>query len=146
MEEIVEQASREGYIIFMLLLPAVAALNAIIHGGQLKNFMERTPAFDTYQNIVDFEKIVARQMYAALVQIALLVAPGIVFIVGLVRGVLSVNDVLYVLLPSIAIFALGLAFKRIENKVRSIPVNDPGLAERRDHIVEVWNSKPFPDW
>jgi hypothetical protein len=146
MDEIVRQSSREGYIIVMLLLPAVAALNAIIHGGQLKSFLDRTPAFDTYQNVVDFEKIVARQMYAALVQIALLIAPGVVFIVGLVRGVLSVNDVLYVLLPSMAILALGIAFKRIENRVRSIPVNDPVLAERRDHIIKVWNSKPFPDW
>ena len=146
MDQIVREASREGYIILMLLLPTVAALNAIIHGRQLKAFLERTPAFDTYQNIVDFEKIVARQMYAALVQIALLVAPAVVFIVGLVGGVLSVDDVLYVLLPSIAILALGVAFKTIENKVRSIPVNDPVLAERRDHIIKVWNTKPFPDW
>ena len=24
--------------------------------------------------------------------------------------------------------------------------HDPILEERRDHIVRVWNSKPFPDW
>jgi hypothetical protein len=140
------QSARGFYVGLMLLLPAIAAVNALIHGSQLRDFLNRTPAFDTYQNIVDFEKIVARQMYAALVQIALLVAPGVVFVVGLVRGVLSVNDVLYVLLPSIAILALGSAFKKLENKVRSIPVNDPVLAERRDHIVKVWNAKPFPDW
>ena len=146
MDEIVRQASRNGYIIWMLILPAVAALNAFVHGGQLKAFLQRTPAIDSSRHIVDLEKVVARQMYAALVQIALLVAPGVVFIVGLVRGVLSVGDVLFVVLPSVGILALGLAFRTVENRVKSIPVNDPVLAERRDHIIKVWNTKPFPDW
>jgi len=135
-----------GYIALILLLPAVAVLNALIHGSQLKAFLEQTPAFATYQDIVEFEKVVARQMYAALVQIALLVAPGVVFVVGLVRKVLSVEDILYVVLPSFVILGLGIAFKKVENKVRSIPVSDPILEERRDHIVKVWMSKPFPDW
>lgn len=146
MDEIISQASRTGYITLMLLLPAVAVLNAIIHGSQLREFLERTPAFATYQDIVEFEKIVARQMYAALVQIALLVAPGVVFVVGLVRGVLSVEDILYVVLPSFVILALGVAIKKVENTVRSIPVADPILEERREHIVKVWMTKPFPDW
>ncbi len=146
MDEIVLETSRNGYIALMLLLPAVAVLNALIHGSQLKAFLGRTPAFATYQDIVEFEKVVARQMYAALVQIALLVAPGVVLMVGIVRGVLSVEDILYVVLPSFVILALGLAFKKIENQVRSIPVSDPILEERRDHIVRVWNTKPFPDW
>jgi len=146
MDEMILEASRQGYIAVLLLLPAIAVLNAIIHGSQLRTFLERTQAFATYQDIVEFEKIVARQMYAALVQIALLVAPGVVFVVGLVRGVLAVDDILYVVLPSFAILALGLAFKKVENKVRSIPVSEPILEERRDHIVRVWMTKPFPDW
>lgn len=146
MDEMIREASRTGYIALILLLPAVAVLNALIHGTQLKAFLERTPAFATYQDIVEFEKVVARQMYAALIQIALLVAPGIVLVVGIVRGVLSIEDILYVVLPSFVILALGLAFKQVENKVRSIPVSDPILEERRDHIVKVWNAKPFPDW
>ena len=39
-----------------------------------------------------------------------------------------------------------MAFKILENKVRAIPANDPILEERRDHIVRVWNNKPFPNW
>jgi len=146
MDEVIQEASRTGYIALILLLPAVAVLNAVIHGSQLKAFFERTPAFATYQDIVEFEKVVARQMYAALVQIALLVSPGVVFVVGLVRGVLSVEDILYVVLPSFVILGLGVAFKKVENKVRSIPVSDPILEERREHIVRVWLTKPFPDW
>jgi hypothetical protein len=146
MDEIILESSRTGYIALILLLPAVAVLNALIHGSQLKAFLEQTPAFATYQDIVEFEKVVARQMYAALVQIALLLAPAVVFVVGLVRGVLAPGDILYVVLPSFVIVALGVAFKKIENKVRSIPVSDAILEERRDHIVKVWMTKPFPDW
>ena len=146
MDEMVCEASRNGYIALMLLLPAVAVLNALIHGSQLKAFLDQTPVFATYQDIVEFEKVVARQMYAALVQIVLLVAPGVVFVVGIFRHVLSAGDIVYVVLPSFGILALGLAFKQVENKVRSIPVSDPILEERRDHIVRVWNTRPFPDW
>lgn len=146
MDEIILESSRTGYIALILLLPGVAVLNALIHGSQLHAFLAQTPAFATYQDIVEFEKVVARQMYAALVQIALLVAPGVVFVAGLVRGVLAVDDILFVVLPSFVILALGVVFKKVENKVRSIPVGDPILEERRDHIVKVWMTRPFPDW
>jgi hypothetical protein len=138
--------SRTGYIVLMLMLPAAAVINSLFHGSQLKAFLERTTAITTYQNIVEFEKVVARQMYAALLQIAFLLAPGVVFVVGLVRGALSVDDVLYVMLPSFVILALGIAFKRIENRAKVLPVDDPVLADRHAHIIRVWNSKPFPDW
>jgi hypothetical protein len=142
----ITEASRGLYVGLMLALPAIAAVNALVHGSQLRAFLQRTPAFTTYQNIVDFEKVVARQMYAALLQIGLLVSPGIVFVIGLVRGALDINDVLFVILPALVIGALGMAFKVLENTVRAIPADDPILEERRDHIVRVWNRKPFPDW
>ena len=142
----ITESSRGVYIGLMLALPAIAAVNALVHGSQLRAFLQRTPAFTTYQDIVEFEKVVARQMYAALLQIGLLVSPGIVFVVGLVRGGLEINDVLFVILPALAIAALGMAFKILENAVRAIPADDPILEERRDHIVRVWNNKPFPDW
>jgi hypothetical protein len=85
-------------------------------------------------------------MYAALLQIALLVAPGAVFVVGVIQGVLSVDDIFFVVLPSFVIFALGFALKKVENQERAIPVSDPILEERWDHIVKVWMTKPFPDW
>jgi len=146
MDEVIQETSKSGYIALMLLLPAIAVVNSILHGSQLKAFLERTPAIATYQNIIDFERVVARQMYGALLQILLLVGPGVVFVVGLVRGPLAVDDVIYVMLPSFVILALGIAFKNLENRAKSIPVDDPVLADRHAHIIKVWNSKPFPDW
>lgn len=138
--------SRGLLLALMLVLPAIACINSCIHSAQLKAFLERTPAFATYQNIVDFEQVVSRQMYAALLQIGLLVSPGVIFVIGLIQGALTVEDVIYVMLPSMVVLALGLVFKQLENRVKSIPVSDPILSERRDHLVKVWNSKPLPDW
>lgn len=143
--EIIE-GSRGLFVALMLALPAIAAVNALVHGSQLRAFLQRTPAFTTYQDIIEFEKVVARQMYAALLQIGLLASPAIVLVIGLVRKVLAANDILFVLLPALAIAALGMAFKHLEHKVRTIPAEDPILEERRQHIVQVWNTKPFPDW
>lgn len=142
----ITESSRGLYIGLMLVLPAIAAVNALVHGSQLRAFLQRTPAFTTYQDIVEFEKVVARQMYAALFQIALLASPAIILVIGLVRKVLAANDILFVILPALAIAALGMAFKHLENRVRAIPAEDPILEERRQHVVRVWNSKPFPDW
>ncbi len=146
MNEVAAEASKTGYIALMLLLPAFAAVNSIIHGAHLRAFLDRIPALATYQDVVEFERVVARQMYAALLQIVLLVAPGVVYVVGLLRGVLGFEDVFFVMLPSFVILGLGIAFKRLENQAKSIPVKDRVLSERRDHIVKVWNAKPFPDW
>jgi hypothetical protein len=142
----ITESSRGLYIGLMLVLPTIAAVNALVHGSQLRAFLQRTPAFTTYQDIVEFEKVVARQMYAALLQIGLLASPAIVLVFGLVRKILAADDILFVILPALAIAALGMAFKHLENKVRAIPAEDPILEERRQHIVRVWNSKPFPDW
>ncbi len=142
----ITEGARDLYVGLMLALPAIAAVNALIHGSQLRAFLQRTPAFTTYQNIVDFEQVVSRQMYAALLQIALLASPGVVFVIGIVRKALVIDDILYVVLPALVIAAVGVAFKNLENRVRSIPVDDPILEERRDHIITVWNTRPLPDW
>ncbi len=137
---------RTQYIVSLLVLPALAVVNSFIHRRQLTSFLRQTPAIVTYQDIVAFEKTVARQMYAALLQIALLVAPWIVFGYGYVRDVLTFDDLGLVIAPSFVVLALGLNYKRLENRARSIRAEDPMLAERRDDIVGVWVRKPLPDW
>ena len=137
---------RAVYIAALLLLPAAAVVNSFFHRRQLSSFLKKTPAIMTYQDITAFEKTVARQMYAALLQIALLVAPWIVFGHGVFSEILTIDDLGFVIAPSFVVLALGLNYKRLENRARSLRAEDPILAERRDHIVEVWMRKPFPDW
>jgi hypothetical protein len=130
----------------MVLLPTAGVVNAVIHGRLLGQFVRETPAFRTYQDIVNFEVMVARQMYAALMQILLLVLPGLLFAVGLLRKILGPADFVYILAPSVVIFVLGKIFKNLEARAQSIPAEDPVLEERRQHIIETWIKKPFPDW
>ncbi len=130
----------------MILLPAAGVVNGIVHGRLLRQFVRDTPAFRTYQDIVDFEHMVARQMYAALMQILLLALPGLLFAVGLFRKILGPGDFIYILVPAAAIFVMGKAFKGLEVRAQAIPAEDPILEERRQHIIETWIKKPLPDW
>jgi len=130
----------------MVLLPVAALVNAYIHGKLLRQFVHSTPAFQTYQDIVEFERMVARQMYAALMQILLLAIPGLLFVVGLIRKVLVPGDLVYILLPMGTVIVMGVALKGVEKRAQTIPTDDPMLEERRNHIVETWIKKPLPDW
>jgi hypothetical protein len=130
----------------IVLLPAAGVVNALVHGRLLSQFVRDTPAFRTYQDIVEFERVVARQMYAALMQILLLSVPGLLFVFGLFRKILGPGDLVYILVPSGIILVLGIAFKGIEKRAQAIPAEDPILEERRQHIITTWIKKPFPDW
>jgi hypothetical protein len=137
---------RTVLIAAIVLLPAAGAVNAVIHGRLLSQFVRDTPAIRTYQDLLDFERMVARQMYAALMQILLLALPGLLFAVGLIRKILGPGDFLYILAPAGIIMVMGIAFKGIEKRAQAIPAEDPVLEERRQHIIKTWISKPFPDW
>jgi hypothetical protein len=137
---------RTVLLLAIVLLPAGGVVNAVIHGRLLAEFVRATPAIRTYQDIVDFERVVARQMYAALMQILLLAIPGVLFAFGLFRKILGPGDFLYILAPSGVILVLGIAFKGLEKRAQAIPCEDPVLEERRQHIITTWIKKPFPDW
>jgi len=130
----------------IVLLPAAGVVNALIHGRLLSQFVRDTPAFRTYQDIVNFERVVARQMYAALMQILLLSVPGLLFVFGLFRKILGPEDLLLIVVPSGIVLVLGIAFKGIEKRAQAIPAEDPILEERRQHIIATWIKKPCPDW
>jgi hypothetical protein len=98
---------------------------------------------------VDIERmkaVVARQMYAALVQIVLLAAAPIAYVVGLARGELRPTDALYIIVPAAAVIVLSLGSKRVEARARALAAADEELARQRDRIVHTWMKKPFPDW
>ena len=137
---------RTVLIAAIVLLPAAGAVNAVIHGRLLSQFVRDTPAIRTYQDLLNFERMVARQMYAALMQILLLALPGLLFAVGLIRKILGPGDFLYILAPAGIIMVMGIAFKGIEKRAQALPAEDPVLEERRQHIIKTWISKPFPDW
>ena len=137
---------RSILIVLMLLSPALALLNSWWFGRELARFVEATPTIASTADVERMKTVVARQMYAALVQILLLAVSPVVFAVGLLRHVLHPGDVLFIILPSAAVIVLSLASKRIEAAARSLDTPDDELRRQRDAIVHTWLHKPFPDW
>ena len=137
---------RSILIVLMLLSPALALLNSWWFGRELARFVEATPTIASTADVERMKTVVARQMYAALVQILLLAVSPVVFAVGLLRHVLHPGDVLFIVLPSAAVIVLSLASKRIEAAARSLDTPDDELRHQRDAIVHTWLHKPFPDW
>ena len=85
-------------------------------------------------------------MYAALAQIVILGLPPILYFVGIAKGSLRLGDVVYLLVPSALIFVVGQLFRKLETKVKNLPVADDELRRQRDAVVLTWVKKPLPDW
>jgi hypothetical protein len=137
---------RSTFTVLMLLFPALALLNAWWFGRELKAFVEATPALASTADIERMKSVVARQMVAALVQIPLLAAGPILYVVGLMRDALQPGDVVFVIVPSAAVLSISLASKRVEAAARELPAPDDELRRQRDTIVRTWLKKPLPDW
>lgn len=137
---------RSTYTFLMLLFPALAIVNAWWFGRELRAFVAATPSIASTADIERMKSVVGRQMIAALIQIPLLAAGPILYAVGLLRHVLRPGDVVFVIVPSAAVLAIGLASKRIEAVARALPAIDDELRRQRDAIVHTWLKKPLPDW
>jgi hypothetical protein len=130
----------------MLIFPALAILNAWWFGSELQRFARHVRSIDSTAEIEAFKAIVARQMYAALAQIVLLIVPPILFFVGIARKVLGPGDVLFIIVPSLVVILVAALYKQVEKQVKSIPAQDDELRRQRDKIIETWLKKPLPDW
>jgi archaellum biogenesis protein FlaJ (TadC family) len=136
---------RSTYLMLMVLLPAIAAVNALYFGAELRRFAMEVPRLESSHHLERFKQVVARQMYAALVQIVLLALPAVVFVVGIARGALTTGDILFVVIPAAVIILIAQVNRRDEARVRELPA-EPTLTAQRDRIVRTWVRKPLPDW
>ncbi len=137
---------RFPFVVLLLGLPALALVNSVIHAIALKRFLAEVPRLMSSSDLERFKKMVAGQMYGALVQIVLLGAPLVVFLVGIVTKVLGPGDILLVVGPSLVILVAGLLVKPIEAQARTLGTDDPVLEGQRNAIVDTWLHRPFPDW
>ncbi len=137
---------RSTYLFLILFLPLLAILNALWFGSELQRFSRDVRTFSSTHEIERFKGVVARQMYAALVQIVLLVVPPILFFVGIVKGALTPGDVVFIVVPSAVVILVAAMYKQTETKVKAIPANDDELRRQRDAIIHTWLKKPLPDW
>lgn len=137
---------RTQLLTLMVLLPTIGVVNSWWFAGELRRFLDQTSTLSSTIDLERFKQVVARQMYAALVQIFVLGSPLLLFFFGIYRGDIHPTDLLWIVVPSLVVMVLGFMYKGLESKVKGIPTGSDELARQRDAIVSTWNSKPFPDW
>jgi hypothetical protein len=132
-----------GWIIVLFVL---AIINFFIANNDLKAFLARHASIDSYQSMDAFKKMVRKQMMQALLQLVLLLATGVLPIYGLFTHKITFGQFLLCILFDFVILGLGKKGKEVEEKSRSLTVNDPSLEEQYKRICETWVKKPFPDF
>jgi hypothetical protein len=134
------------FIALIVAFPILALVNVVYFGLELRSFLARTATLESSLDLLRYRKVVGHQMYAALAQIGLLLAPLLVFIVGILLDVLEASDIVFVIAPALVIIVVAVVFRGWEQHAKTIPAADPELEAQRDAVVRTWMRKPFPDW
>ncbi len=121
-------------------------VNLFLGGRELTRFVREVKTIASTHEMERFKQLAARQMYAALAQIAFLGLPALIYFGGLTMGVLAPADIGYIILPSLGMIVLGFVFKKTETQVQQTPAADEALATERDAVVATWLKKAVPDW
>jgi hypothetical protein len=137
---------RSLFIIVVLVLQAAAAVNSVVHGTRLMQYVKKTRYLRTEQDLDRFKTVVARQMYAAVVQMGLLILPLVFYLVGVFTGILYPTDLPMIIVPAALILVLGYVFKKVEVAARNIPALNLRIEKQRDLIAATWKKKALPDW
>jgi len=137
---------REILIALLLGLPAVAVASSLWFARELQTLLREVPKLESTRDLERYRSVVARQMIAALVQIAPLGAPVVLFAFGLVSGALGPSEIAYVIVPSLVVLVVAARTRAVEKAVQRLPAASEELARERDRIVHTWLKKPLPDW
>jgi hypothetical protein len=123
----------------------LAMIAAIALGIDLARFLSRVPTLRSDDDLADFRRVVARQMYGALFMLAMAFAAGAVIVGGTITGHTRPIEWVFLGVVGMMFGAVGIWNKSIERKAKVIPAEGE-YAEQRDAIVEVWMKRPFPNW
>ncbi|MGC4117489.1 MAG: hypothetical protein QM765_23610 [Myxococcales bacterium] len=126
--------------------PFVGLLPLAWSWRQLSAFSDRVRRLASDQDLVKFRAMVRLQMYGALLQIAVLLAPMALLLAGILLGALTPGDSYLPIGAFLVVFLAGMAVRRLEKRVQRIPCETPALEKARDSVVQTWLHKPLPDW
>lgn len=136
------------WLVFALLTPPVATvLMMVLLCPSLKRFQRNVPSIRTPDDLSRLKKLATVQMYAALIALALMAVPTLVWIYGhFVEGQLGWLDLLlFVFVPVVIWQFVAGTLSGPAKEVRAISAV-PELQAERDHVVDVWLNRAFPDW
>ena len=132
-----------GLPTLIYLVFGLAVVNGVIGGLGVQAFLSRGKPIATATDLAEFKAMARRQMYQALLQMVLLGAGCLIGLYGLLTGKLGL---LLVLALNGLVFAMGMAFRGLESRARSLPVDDPELKAEYARVCNSWLHKPTPDF
>jgi hypothetical protein len=137
------------WLILAMALSSVAVLGIMLLGhAQLRRFLRSLPALRNSDDMSQFKKLAAAQMYESLVALALSAAPLVIWVIGkFMMGHLGWLDLLlFVVAPFLILGFAASKMSGAAEAVRQIAVADQSLAPERDRVVDVWLHRLLPNW
>jgi len=135
-----------GFFEWIVLLFLLAMVNFAVGMREVKKFLDENRRISGAMDLSRFKDMVRKQMYQALLQIALHIGMGTLTVLGTLLGSISgVNFVLVMVLYGIVIYA-GNQGKPLEKRARDLPVDDPQLQPEYRAVCRSWRTRAFPDF
>jgi hypothetical protein len=141
---------RTALLTIMVALPAVAAVSMLVLTITYHRFHQIVPELRTSEDLRRLRSLAKMQMYLALLGHPLFTVGGVIaiWVVGwlVVRELGWLDLLLYGIVPILVTFVIAAWGQSPARMAKAIPASDVSLAAERDHIVDVWINRLFPDW
>ena len=136
-----------GWMGWVVVLFVFAVANWLVATLDLKKFLSLHDAMKDDSTFESFKALARRQMYQALLQLALMIALGVVGFVGIaIRQLNSWGEILLFLALNGVMFALGKFTKNLEFKVKSLPAEPGPMAAAYAEVCARWCKAVVPDF
>ena len=135
-----------GWMGWVVVLFVLGFVNWGVAALDLRKFLARHDAIKDEASFGLFKAMARKQMYLALVQLALMIGLGVVGCVGIAIRQLGWWEILIFLAFNGVNLALGKGSKSLELKVKSLPTADDAMATAYAEVCARWRKNVFPDF
>lgn len=137
---------RNAMLAVIILSPIIGICLTLTLRSRLAAFRTTTPFIEKQRDLAAFAAIASMAMYGSIVQLALLFVPLIVYLLGIVQGEFSLVAVLFVVIPSGAYLLFYVRYKRLEEEIRSMRIDNQEILKEFIFIVDTWKKQSLPKW
>ena len=134
----------------MVALPTIAVVFLLILTASYRRFRLAVPELRTSDDVRRLRSLAKLHMYLSLPGHPNVMIGGVlaVWLIGwLIVKELGWLDLLFFgVLPIIFVFVIAVRGQSPAQMAKTIPASSDSLAAERDHIVDVWLNRLFPDW